>query len=149
MHDIGKYRPQTRSSLAGDGHKGPQEARRFVLPTCICKAVRAGPSRVNFIIHMRIAAARMFIAYNRILHQSSTSERHLTHLAVPQLWVLERIRLQHSPESSNPLFGLIPCIFRKTAMQILLNVFRTRACPPLVLLQQILVHARVRIPEEN
>jgi len=42
-----KYRPQTHSSLVVDGRKGPQEAKKLVLPTCICEAIRSGPSQGN------------------------------------------------------------------------------------------------------
>lgn len=58
------------------------------------------------------------------LHRIGNGPSHITYLTVPCFWVLERIRLQHSPERGNTLLALVSGVLWETAMQILLDLLR-------------------------
>lgn len=70
-----------------------------------------------------------------------------THLAVPHFGILKRISLQDATKCSDSILRLVPSIFRKTPVKVLLDVFEARAVLALDFFDELIVQTRIRIPE--
>jgi hypothetical protein len=81
------------------------------------------------------------------MRQKTYQTRTGTHLAVSCLGLIERVRLQHSPECTDALFRLVRRELWQTPMKVLLNILGASADTTLVLLKDLFVSSGVREAE--
>lgn len=110
----------TRSSLVRDDRRALRGARKLVLQTCNCYIslwvwVMYG-ANTRYRVHEYSRCK-----YIHSLKKKRDSQRKFqihnpqpthTYLTIPQLGIPKRISLQNPPKRTNPLFTLIPRIFR-------------------------------------